>query len=224
MQKINILGMSLTDYSLREAIGITDRFIGSGSLNTILFISAKILVEAGNSEKQRAWIGAADLIVWSDAEIVRQAGISAKERTHEVENQDYLKEVLKRLGRGKKPIYLLAESEEELEQLENNLKYIREDLNIVGKDAVSGVRAEWDDEANRINELAPAAVISGMRFERQAELVESMKKILNADIWLALDHEMQPGNRKMPFIRKILSKWYHYLFQKLLLEYHHKDR
>lgn len=47
MQKINILGMSLTDYSFKEAIGITDRFLGNGSLNTILFVSAKILVGVG---------------------------------------------------------------------------------------------------------------------------------------------------------------------------------
>ena len=47
MQKINLPGMNLTDYSLRESISITDRFLGSGSLNTVLFISAKILVGTG---------------------------------------------------------------------------------------------------------------------------------------------------------------------------------
>lgn len=224
MQRINILGMSLTDYSLKEAIGITDRFLGSGSLNTILFISAKILVGAGISPEQQAQIMAADLIVWSDAEIVRRAGITAKERIHEVENQDYLKEVLKRLGKGKKPLYLIADSEEELERLEYDLKGAREDLNIVGKGIVRDVQADWDDEANRINMLAPVAVISRMYFEKQAELVERMKKFLNADIWLALDHEMLPTDRRVPFIRKLLGKWYHHLFQKLLAEYHHTDR
>ena len=43
MQKINLPGMTLTDYSLREAIGITDRFLGSGSLNTILFMGMGLL-------------------------------------------------------------------------------------------------------------------------------------------------------------------------------------
>lgn len=224
MQRINILGMSLTDYSLKEAIGITDRFLEGGSLNTILFISAKILVGAGVSPEQQARIMAADLIVWSDAEIVRRAGITAKNRIHEVENQDYLKEVLKRLGRGKKPLYLIADSEEELEKLEYDLKGAREDLNIAGEGIVRDVEADWDDEANRINALAPVAVISRMHFEKQAELVERMKKFLNADIWLALDHEMLPTGRRVPFIRKLLGKWYHHMFQKLLVEYHHTDK
>lgn len=224
MQKINILGMSLTDYSLREAISITDRFLGSGSLNTILFVSAKILVGAGSAEKRQEWIESADLVVWSDAEIVRQAGITAKNRIHEVENQEYLKEVLKRLGRGKKPLYLLAESEEELEKLEHDLKYIREDLVIAGEGIAGSTQAEWDTEANRINGLAPVAVISRMPFERQAEIVECMKNFLNADIWVALDCEMLPDNRKVPFLRKLLSKWDHHVFQKLLSEYHHTDR
>lgn len=224
MQKINILGMSLTDYSLREAIGITDRFLGGGSLNTILFVSAKILVGAGISAKQQAWIEGADLIVWSDAEIIRQAGITAKNRIHEVENQEYLKEILRRLGRGKKSLYLLGESEEELEKLEYDLKNFREDMNIIGKGIAGSIQTEWDDQANRINDFAPVAVISRMPFERQVEIVESMKNFLNAEIWLALDYEMLPADRKVPFWKKILSKWDHHVFQKLLAEYRHTDR
>ena len=124
MQKINLPGMTLTDYSLREAIGITDRFLGSGSLNTILFISAKILVGAGVLAEQQEWIRDADLIIWSNAEIAKQAGIKAKDRIREVEDQDYIKEVLKRLGREKEPLYLLAESEEDLEKLEFDLRLL----------------------------------------------------------------------------------------------------
>lgn len=224
MQKINLLGMDLKDYSLREAIGMTDRFLGSGGLNTILFVSAKTLVGAGVSKEQQAWIKDADLVIWSDAEIVRQAGIRAKDRIYEVENQDYVKEVLNRLGKGKKPVYLLAESEEELERLSRDLKLLREDLNIAGSGMAGERKEEWDDEANRINMLAPAAVISRIQFERQARLIDRMKKFLNADIWLALDYQMALGGKKVPFIRKLLHRWHHHLFQKLLLQYHHANK
>lgn len=213
--------MSLTDYSLREAIGITDRFLGSGSLNTVLFISAKILVGAGTFAEWKTWIGDADLIIWSDPEIVRQAGIKAKDRIHEVENQEYIKEVLKRLGKGKKPLYLLAESEEDLEKLEADLGQIREDLMIAGRGVAGGMQEEWDDEANRINAIAPAAIISRIQFERQGRLMNGMKKILNADVWLALDYQMVLGSRRVPFLKKLLSKWYHHLFQRQMNEYYH---
>ena len=151
---------------------------------------------------------------------MRQAGVRDRDRIHEVENQDYIKEVLKRLDRGKKPLYLLAESEEELERLEADLRAIREDLIVAGAGVVSGMQEEWDDEANRINALAPAAVISRLQFERQGRLIEGMKKILNADIWLALDHQMVLGSKKVPFLRRLLSKWYHLLFQRQIQEYH----
>lgn len=224
MQKINLLGMTLADYSLREAIGITDRFLGSGSLNTVLFISAKILVGAGVLAEQQEWIRDADLIVWSDAEIAKQAGIKAKDRIHEVEDQDYLKEALRRLGRGKKAVYLLAESEEDLDKLEFDLRLLREDLNIAGSGIISGIPEEWENEANRINAIAPAAVISRLQFDRQGKLMERMKKILNADIWLALDPQMILGSQKVPFLRRMLGKWYHHLFQRQLLEYHANEK
>ena len=224
MQKINLPGMTLTDYSLREAIGITDRFLGSGSLNTILFISAKILVGAGVLAEQQEWIRDADLIIWSNAEIAKQAGIKAKDRIREVEDQDYIKEVLQRLGREKEPLYLLAESEEDLEKLEFDLRLLREDLNIAGSGIIGGAPEEWDDEANRINTLAPTAIISWLQFDRQGRLIERMKRILNADIWLGLDPQMVLGSRKEPFLKKVLSKWYHHLFQRQLLEYHANEK
>ena len=217
--------MNLTDYSVREAVGITDRFLGSGSLNTILFISAKILVGAGVSEEQRAWMADADLIVWSDAEIVKQAGIRTKDRIHEVEDQSYIREVLKRLGRGKKSLYLLAESEAKLEELEADLRSAREGLNIIGKSVADGMgQEEWDAIANRMNELAPVAVVSRLGFEHQMRMIEGMKRILNADIWLALDQRVLSGGNKEPFLKRLLSKWYHLLFQKQLSEYQETNK
>lgn len=222
MQKIDLLGMKLTDYSLREAISITDRFLGKGSLNTILFISAKMLVGAGISEEQKAWIEAVDLVIWSDAEIVRQAGIKARERIHEVENQEYMKEVLKRLGRGKKPVYLLAESEEELEKLRGDILFLRQDLKIVGSGVID-VEEEWEDAANQINSVAPAAIISRMEFQRQEELMAETKQFLNADIWLALNNQMILNNQKVMPFKKLLNKWYHLLFQRQMMEYQNME-
>lgn len=219
MQKINLLGMDLTDYSLRESIGITDRFLGSGSLNTILFISARMLVGAGISDEQKEWIEDTDLIIWSDAEIIKQAGIKAKDRIHEVENQGYIRELLKRLGRGKKSVYLLAESEEELAKLKADLLHLRGDLNIVGGGTVGYAQEAWENEANRINMIAPAAIISRMEFAWQEKLMAEMKRFLNADVWVALNHQMTLRDDRKFSLRKIWNKWYHLLFQKQLESY-----
>lgn len=223
MQKINLFGMNLTDYSLRESISITDRFLGSGSLNTVLFISAKMLVGAGISSEQKTWIEDVDLIIWSDAEIIKQAGVKAKERIHEVENQEYIKEVLKRLGRGKKPLYLLAESEEELEKLKADLLYLREDLKIVGGGAVDTEWDGWEDEANRMNSLASAAIISRMEFTRQEKLMSDMKRFLNADIWLALNNQMILKDQGRFSFKKIWDRWYRLLFRKQLQSYNQTE-
>lgn len=219
MQKINLLGMNLTDYSLREAIGITDRFLGSGSLNTILFISAKMLVGAGISGEQKAWLEAGDLIIWSDAEIIKYAGISDRERIREVENEEYVKELLKRLGRGKKPICLLAESEEDVETLKEDLLYLRQDLKIVGSEVIGSGKEDPEDAANRINSLTPSVIISRMEFEYQEKLMEEIKRFLNADVWIALNQQMILNGQGF-FLKKLWNKWYHHLFQKQLETWH----
>ena len=118
----------------------------------------------------------------------------------------------------------IAKIEEDLEKLEFDLRLLREDLNIAGSGIIGGAPEEWDDEANRINTLAPTAIISWLQFDRQGRLIERMKKILNADIWLGLDPQMVLGSRKEPFLKKVLSKWYHHLFQRQLLEYHANEK
>ena len=55
MQKIDLFGMELVDHSLKEALWITDSFLKNGAPNTILFISAKMLVGAGGSDMQKEW-------------------------------------------------------------------------------------------------------------------------------------------------------------------------
>lgn len=223
MQKIDLFGMNLTDYSLREAIGITDRFMGSGSLNTILCISARMLVDAGISEEQKKWIEEGDLIVWSDAEIVKQAGITAKNRIHEVENQEYIKEFLKRLGRGKKPVYLLAESEEELGRLQGDLLFLRPDLKITGSGIIPFGGENWEDTANHINSLAPAVIISRMAFGHQERLMAEMRSFLNPAVWLALNHQMILREKQINPVKRLMDKWYRHLFQKQLENYSNQE-
>ena len=55
MQKINILGIGLTDYSLKESLGIVDRYVKYGGLNTILYVTTPMLILAGKEKLHRGY-------------------------------------------------------------------------------------------------------------------------------------------------------------------------
>lgn len=223
MQKINLFGMDLTDYSLRESLGILDRYLNNGALNTILYMSAKMLVGANISQEQKNWIEDIDLVIWSDAEILEHAGIKARNRIHEVENKEFMREFLKRLGKNKKPAYLLAESEEELERLKEDLLYLRGDLNIIGGSVVDDeemvVETDIPNVINDINLLAPTAIISRISFERQEKFMVETRKFLNAEVWLALNNQMILNEDRPMRMHKLANKWYHVLFSRQIAKY-----
>ena len=52
MQKINILGVELTDYSLKESLLRLDGYVRGGGLNTILYITTPVLIMAGENEEE----------------------------------------------------------------------------------------------------------------------------------------------------------------------------
>ena len=51
MQKFTILGITLYDYGAREALRNTDRFLGSGGLNTVAYISSAQIARASRDEE-----------------------------------------------------------------------------------------------------------------------------------------------------------------------------
>ena len=78
MQTINVLGVTLRSYSLKEAMAQTDSFLRNGALNTIVNLSADMLVEAGKDESYRQFLEEADMTVLDDRETRAALGLSLK--------------------------------------------------------------------------------------------------------------------------------------------------
>ena len=89
MKKLNVLGISLSDYTLREAMKLTVKYLNSGALNTVFYLSTQILVEALDHEEQREWIEKMDLNIIGEPDILRASNNNTWSRIHEIENNDY---------------------------------------------------------------------------------------------------------------------------------------
>ena len=67
MQKINILGVELTDYSLKESLLRLDGYVRGGGLNTILYITTPVLIMAGENEEEKKEIESMDMTLCEKA-------------------------------------------------------------------------------------------------------------------------------------------------------------
>ena len=214
MQKINILGVAITDYSLKESLIKLDSFIGGGGLNTNLYVTTPMLIIAGENEEEKNEIEAMDMTLCGDADILKVAEIKSVSRLYEVENQVFLKEFLRRLVLGGGKVYLLAESEEEVDSLQGELENIQKDIQIVGKSVIPDGGEGLEEIINRINDIAPIAVISRFPSGGQEKWMIEAKPFVNAEVWLGISKDMVLNGTKEPFRKKVSDKIYKKIFRR----------
>ena len=210
MQKINILGVALTDYSLKESLVLLEDYTKNGRLNTILYITPPVLILAGQDEEEKNCIETMDLTLCGDADLLRVAEIDSPSRTYEVANRVFLKEFLRRMVCDRRKVYLLGESEEDIETLRRELESFQNGLLFSG----SSVMTEDTHEIiNRINDVAPAAIISRLSPGKQEKYMAEFKPLANAEVWLGISKDMVLGAAKEPFRNKIMGKIYKKIFR-----------
>lgn len=191
MKKINLLGISLRDYTLKESMKLASIYLNNGALNTISYISTQILVEAGENLEQQEWLESMDLTISGDLDILRAAAITSRSRFHEVENDEFIKEFLKKIVRSRKTVFLLSDSETSLANLYKEMLEYQENIQIVGSYILDELSGGQDSLINEINDIVPTVIISCMPYPYQEQLMCENKKRINAEIWIAL-----PGNRR----------------------------
>ena len=116
------------------------------------------------------------------------------------------------MGGGK--VYLLAESEEEVDSLQGELENIQKDIQIVGKSVIPDGGEGLEEIINRINDIAPIAVISRFPSGGQEKWMIEAKPFVNAEVWLGISKDMVLNGTKEPFRKKVSDKIYKKIFRR----------
>lgn len=210
---MNILGVELIDYSLKESLLLLDDYVKGGGLNTILYITTPMLIMAGENEDEKREIEAMDMTLCGDADILRVGEIRSASRQYEVENMVFLKEFLRRLVQSGGKIYLLAESEEENRILQEELEAFQTGILVGGSGVIADGGEGLGEVINRINDIAPTAIISRISSGRQEKWMIEAKPFVNAEVWLGISKDMILDGTKEPFRKKVTDKIYKRIFR-----------
>ncbi len=219
MQKMDILGVTLTDYSLKESLLLLDGFLENGALNTILYVTTPMLILAGKDENEKERIESMDMTLCGESDILRVAKIESKSRSYEVENLVFLKEFLRRIVRGGKTIYLLSDSEEDAQKLRDELKDFQRGISVRGYQIIKEDAENVEEVVNDINDIAPSVIISRMAGSRQEQWMLEAKPYINAEVWLGISKDMKLGERRESFQKKAMSRIYKKMFHDRMNRY-----
>lgn len=112
-KKIDILGIRLDNYTVREAVRQVDGYLNDHVMNTIENISMQMLIESESDPVLKEVMSALDLAVIGEKEILQAAGIGTMQRIKETEENDFSLSFSARLSAVKESFFL-GETDEKL--------------------------------------------------------------------------------------------------------------
>ncbi len=188
IKQIQLLGMTIPNYSLREELQLAQDALRDEKLRLLLTVSMQSLIKVSSSQSQqiKECVEQADLVVVEDPEILSIAGINSSQRIREAQDHLFFTELLKRLQRGQQQVYLVASKNAALEKIHEILSDRYEKLHIVGQYSIEDYPDDLDRMINEINSAAPDVIISAMPTPQQEEFLVANRSKLLAKLWYGL--------------------------------------
>lgn len=224
MQKYTILGISLCDYGVREALRNTDGFLRSGGLNTVAYISGTVLAQASREEGLKRCVERIDMTISAEPDVLEAVGIAGRNRVREIDEQSYLRELLRKLNRNRNGVYLLAETDGGLEDFKDIITEYQENLYIRGCGAYEDFDRQPERLVNALNDLTPDVVISRMPWPVDFSLTYEYGQYVNARLWISLPPGIVNPIRKASFFAGMSRRLKNRLFTKQVNEYNNSQR
>lgn len=186
IKKIEILGMNIDNYTVREAMLQVEVYLNNAVMNTIENISMEMLVKAQSDEVLKECIEQLDLAIVSEKEILKAAGVSSAQRIRETVENEFAVEFMKRLARNSKTVYLLGNTNIQIEKLQEFLMQEYPKLKISGMYALENCTGDFDNIINEVNIAEPDVIFSVLPTPQQEYFLKEHAGKFNVKIWYGL--------------------------------------
>ncbi len=186
MRKINVLGVRLKDYSVREAMRRISLYLNNGICNTVDFVNRDTLLLASNDETLRSTLESMDLVVITSNDILEAANFHSRTRKREIESNLFLKGLLWKLSKEGRPVFLISETTAKLENLTASLHSFFGKLKIVSSVARSETVGGDDFLVNELNSSLPDVVIVNLDTPEAESFIQDNKMKINAQLVVIL--------------------------------------
>lgn len=224
MKDMNVLGIELKDYSVKEAMKLVSQFLKDAKVDTVCFLSTDILLNAGDNPELKMWLQSMDLTVPVSSEILYAANLASRQRLKEVENSSFYTEFMKKISAEKRTAFILTEKEETVKNSKDYLEKNAPGVQVVGAYAFETLTGDSDVIINEINSTFPDIVFSRLPFPKQEQFVYENKSKINAKLWVALKENFIAKEGKTSLKIKNLSTLIEKtIFRRLVSKYENKQ-
>ncbi|MCI8332913.1 MAG: WecB/TagA/CpsF family glycosyltransferase [Clostridiales bacterium] len=185
--KINVLGIHLDYLNVDAEMERIVDFIQNDHLDTVGIVTMNMLLLAEKDARWKAYLEELDMSILGETEVLEAADITSGQIYEEVKENEFFARLFWYLINQNLKIFLLGESQEEVEGLKTYLLDTYPGIDIVGETTeVADENTSIDHLANEINSVSPDVILSGLQgYLPDQFLLENRQKI-NGKIWISL--------------------------------------
>lgn len=196
IKKIDIAGIQLDNYTVREMILKLEKKLEEKTFCTIGEISMKNVLLAKEDERVREAIESLEYTLIVEDGILEATDQVTFQRKREIEGNEFFFQFMKYLERNEKKIFLLGETEERLQLVFDILMEDYPKIKVVGIEATENCSVDWDAIINEINTASPDVLIGLLPSPTQEYFLLDYKDKISASLWYGMEMGKFTGKRK----------------------------
>ena len=208
-EKIQVLDLQLNNMSAKEAMKQAVSYIQTEPLNVIEMVTMQSLTKFRSEENVSDIFETFDIVLAGDKEVLQVAGIKDERRLKEVDELLFVKMTMRYLHKNNIRVFLLAETETDLQKLEEFMKEDYSNIQVVEAAALE-TKGESDDMLlNLINGSESICILSVLPSPLEEQLVYRNRTLVNAQLWLGLGNlldEMKKSKTRFEKIKRFVMR------------------
>lgn len=207
IKKIDIAGIQLDNYTVREAIMQVEKDLSNNVFNTLEEVNMNMLLLAETDARMRETLEKLDHTVIAEVGILNAVGESSMQRKKEIEEHDFYFELMKRIERNHKTIFILGVTQEEIELAQQTILEDFPKCQVVGAEAIENCVGAIDAIVNEINAATPDVIFSILPTPDQEYFLLENRDKLSANLWYGMGNEkiVKKKHGFLHFIKKTIS-------------------
>lgn len=183
-ETICVLDVNIDNCPAKHALRAMMDYMATEPLNVVELVTIDTLLYAREHPDFAETLAAVDLVLPGQKEILEAAGITESRRIRETEDQTCLRLCLKYLQRNHRRVYLMTETDEQLDGLTACLTSRYRGLQIAGAAKVAPGSEADDLLVNAVNGADADCILAGLPSPVQEEFIARNRTLINARMWL----------------------------------------
>lgn len=214
IKEITVAGIKLYNYSALENLSQIAKNLEANVFTTIEEVHMKTILLAKEDESVKETLESADVTVIAEAGVLDAVGQATILRRAEIERREFFFQLMKILERNGYTVYVLGESEKEVEESCQYIADVFPRMKVIGSNALAEIAGAEDGVVNDINMLAPDVIISVLPSPVQERFLKEYKSMFLTKIWYGIGAEkiagqkLTFGTKLLKFMRQMMLKIY----------------